>query len=286
MLKTSSLAIAAALAVLAAPAIAQDQNSSTTGQTIKPPAAVTTDGTAQTGDTAQTTPAAPAGDPAAVAPSDTAQTTPATGTDAAPKADTAVTTPTTTPNAGVAQSAPAAGDMNATGTADMNTATGATATMPNTDTAATVTTTTEPFITMQSQDQFLGSNLMGAKVVSAANENIGDVNDVLFDMQGKAQAVVVGVGGFLGIGEKNVAVPFNRLTVNRPDANDTDIQISLDTTKDELNNAPEFKKWDGNPAAAATTTGVTPNATGSTATGTMNDTGMGAATPGTDTNAQ
>jgi hypothetical protein len=47
--------------------------------------------------------------------------------------------------------------------------------------------------------------------VSANNETIGDVNDVLLDRSGAAQAIVIGVGGFLGIGEKDVAVPFGAL---------------------------------------------------------------------------
>lgn len=48
-------------------------------------------------------------------------------------------------------------------------------------------------------------------MVSANNESIGDVNDVLMDRNGQSVAVVIGVGGFLGIGEKNVAVPFAQL---------------------------------------------------------------------------
>ena len=49
------------------------------------------------------------------------------------------------------------------------------------------------------------------KVISANNESIGDINDVIVDRNGQAIAAVVGVGGFLGIGEKDVAVPFKSL---------------------------------------------------------------------------
>jgi hypothetical protein len=49
--------------------------------------------------------------------------------------------------------------------------------------------------------------------VSANNETIGDVNDVVLDQSGAAQAVVIGVGGFLGIGEKSVAVPYRSLEI-------------------------------------------------------------------------
>jgi len=65
------------------------------------------------------------------------------------------------------------------------------------------------FVTQQQQTQWRASRLIGINVYGANNERIGDVNEVLVDRQGNADAVVVGVGGFLGIGEKNVALPFN-----------------------------------------------------------------------------
>jgi hypothetical protein len=67
------------------------------------------------------------------------------------------------------------------------------------------------FVAQQQQGQWLASKLIGTRVVSANNETIGDVNDVLLDRAGTAQAIVIGVGGFLGIGEKDVAVPFSAL---------------------------------------------------------------------------
>jgi hypothetical protein len=65
------------------------------------------------------------------------------------------------------------------------------------------------FITEQQQNQWRASRLIGIDVYGADNNKIGDINEVLVDRQGNADAVVVGVGGFLGIGEKNVALPFN-----------------------------------------------------------------------------
>jgi hypothetical protein len=65
------------------------------------------------------------------------------------------------------------------------------------------------FITEQQPTQWRGSRLIGLDVYGADNEKIGDVNDILVDRQGTADAVVVGVGGFLGIGEKNVALPYS-----------------------------------------------------------------------------
>lgn len=60
-------------------------------------------------------------------------------------------------------------------------------------------------------NQILGSDLRGTKVYGANNENIGEINDTLIDRNGQVVAVIVGVGGFLGIGEKNVAIPFQSL---------------------------------------------------------------------------
>jgi PRC-barrel domain len=65
------------------------------------------------------------------------------------------------------------------------------------------------FITQQQPNQWRGSRLIGINVYGANNERIGDINEVLVDRSGNADAVVIGVGGFLGIGEKNVALPFN-----------------------------------------------------------------------------
>jgi hypothetical protein len=67
------------------------------------------------------------------------------------------------------------------------------------------------FMTQIQPDQIMASKLIGTRVVSANNESIGDINDVIVDRNGQAIAAVVGVGGFLGIGEKDVAVPFKSL---------------------------------------------------------------------------
>ena len=61
--------------------------------------------------------------------------------------------------------------------------------------------------------QVLGSDLRGTRVYGANNESIGDINDILLDLNGQAVAVIVGVGGFLGIGQKDVAVPYAALEI-------------------------------------------------------------------------
>ena len=63
-------------------------------------------------------------------------------------------------------------------------------------------------VTQAHSGQWRASKLIGVSLYSAANESIGEVNDILIDRNGNIDAVVVGVGGFLGIGEKNVALSF------------------------------------------------------------------------------
>jgi sporulation protein YlmC with PRC-barrel domain len=65
------------------------------------------------------------------------------------------------------------------------------------------------FLTQQEQSHFRASKFVGLAIYGQDNQRIGDVNEILIDNTGNAKALVLGVGGFLGIGEKNVAVPFS-----------------------------------------------------------------------------
>src|SRR5215213_11042961 len=83
---------------------------------------------------------------------------------------------------------------------------------PNTSQPAARTQTNQgQFLTQESADQWRGSKLVGLTAYGPNNERIGDINEVLVDRNGKVDAVVIGVGGFLGIGEKDVALPFNQI---------------------------------------------------------------------------
>jgi sporulation protein YlmC with PRC-barrel domain len=66
---------------------------------------------------------------------------------------------------------------------------------------------------------------------------IGDVNDILLDTDGRVSAVIVGVGGFLGLGQKDVAVPFNALKVAEKNG---DRYLVMNTTKEALQSAPGY----------------------------------------------
>ncbi len=100
-------------------------------------------------------------------------------------------------------------------------------------------------ITQQAPSQWLGSQLIGLDVVGANNEQIGDVNDILVDKSGKIDALVVGVGGFLGIGEKDVALPmtvFEIVPASSGSNKTSSDQLRLSMTKDQLQQHAEFKK--------------------------------------------
>lgn len=62
------------------------------------------------------------------------------------------------------------------------------------------------------QGKWRASKLMGVDIYGADKKKVGDVTEVLFDKTGKIEMVTVGVGGFLGIGSKDVAIPFEQVT--------------------------------------------------------------------------
>lgn len=75
-------------------------------------------------------------------------------------------------------------------------------------------------------------------VYDPSDNKIGEVMDVLVSPEGRATALIVGVGGFLGAGEKDVAVPFSAV---KHTLKDKKIYLTMDTTKDALKSAPGFK---------------------------------------------
>jgi sporulation protein YlmC with PRC-barrel domain len=76
-------------------------------------------------------------------------------------------------------------------------------------------------------------------VYDPQDNKIGEIMDVLVDRDGKATALIIGVGGFLGAGEKDVAVPFNAVQVTNK--NNNKWYLVMNSTKDALKNAKGFK---------------------------------------------
>jgi sporulation protein YlmC with PRC-barrel domain len=86
------------------------------------------------------------------------------------------------------------------------------------------------------------NDLINKSVKNANNETVGDINDIRIGADGNIAAVIVGVGGFLGLGEKNVALPYEQLSFTRD--GDGGLLVTANVTKDSLQTAPEWKKSD------------------------------------------
>lgn len=93
------------------------------------------------------------------------------------------------------------------------------------------------FTTNQGQDQWLVSNLWDRSVYNASGKSIGNLKDVVVDKDGRVSALVIGVGGFLGLGEKDVAVDFDYLQKN---GGITPSRITIGMSEQDLRNAPAF----------------------------------------------
>lgn len=121
------------------------------------------------------------------------------------------------------------------------------------------------FISEQKTSQWLASNVIGASVVGPDNKTIGEINDFVIDQSGTAEAAVVGVGGFLGVGEKDVAIPFKSLQITRKENGMLD-KVTLPMTKADLEKAPTFMSMADKQAKTKTGTAGTSNPmpTGST----------------------
>lgn len=101
----------------------------------------------------------------------------------------------------------------------------------------------------QASDRFLttadnaamASTIIGETIYTSSAddaESVGEINDLLVGENGEIDAAIIGVGGFLGLGEKNVAVSYDDLKLTADD--DGTYYVVLETSKEELESAPEF----------------------------------------------
>ena len=118
--------------------------------------------------------------------------------------------------------------------------------------ATTQPMSTGNWITQEQPGQWRTSKLEGLNVYNNNNESIGEIKELLVDNSGKIQAVVLGVGGFLGMGEHHVAVPFDQIKfVNEPRASVTTAPAGTGTAT----TAPPTATTPA-PGTAPTTTGT------------------------------
>jgi len=109
----------------------------------------------------------------------------------------------------------------------------------------------DAFLQDQSSSDWRASKLIGTNVYGPDNAKIGDVSEVLLDSSGSTHAVVIGVGGFLGVGQKDIAIPFSALTVTPNAAGDKIEKVTVKYTKADLDSAPPFKYKQASTASTA-----------------------------------
>ena len=110
------------------------------------------------------------------------------------------------------------------------------------------------FVASQKPEQWLASRFRGTEVVGSDNQKIGSVNDILFDKDGKIEAYVISVGGFLGMGAKDVALAPTSFQVIAGDKSKYEAdKLKLSMNADQLKQAANFEPY--NPPRATTGSG-------------------------------
>lgn len=129
-------------------------------------------------------------------------------------------------------------------------ATKADASKPSSSASASAST-----ISSQSPNQMLVSNLKGVDVMGNNNEKIGDISDILVSKDGKVEAYLLSIGGFLGVGAKEVAL--NPSAVQLTQENNS-WKAKVDMSKEQLAQAPDFKRHEDRTTTGASSAGSGP----------------------------
>jgi PRC-barrel domain len=108
-----------------------------------------------------------------------------------------------------------------------------------TGTSANNASSSEQFVSVPNNDE-LSSKVVGLDIYNGSNQDIGQIKDIAMNQNGRSQAYIVSVGGFLGLGEHYVAVNPSAVKVSYNDS-DKKWHASMSATADQLKAAPEFK---------------------------------------------
>lgn len=126
--------------------------------------------------------------------------------------------------------------------------------------AAPAATTTQPMANAGAKMMLKGnwrvSKLIGLGVYNEANEKLGDINELILDKSGKVNAVVIGVGGFLGMGEHDIAVSMDKLKFVE-EAMRTSATTPATTTRETTTGTANRDATTGTGTTTATTTTTT-----------------------------
>ena len=99
----------------------------------------------------------------------------------------------------------------------------------------------DTFLLRQNTGELPASQLLGASVMGPDNIKIGEIDDVLIESNGAVRAIVIAVGGFLGVGQKDVAIPLKSLVVKTSVTGGKIETLSVLYTKEQLKGAPVFR---------------------------------------------
>ena len=139
----------------------------------------------------------------------------------------------------------------------------ATASVASAASAQTATNQVATSATTHKEGEWRASKLAGVDVYNEANEKIGDINEVILDRSGKVVNVILGVGGFLGLGEHYVAVAFDKLKwVDQPVMSTTASTTSAPANTPATTSARDATTQTTTGAATTTTTTTTTSASG------------------------
>ncbi len=122
------------------------------------------------------------------------------------------------------------------------------------DTSAKSSATSANVISAQKPDQWLASKFKGTDVLGSDNQKVGDVSDILFTKDGKVDAFIVSVGGFLSVGSKEIALAPSSFHVVPGDSKNSD-KLKISMGRDQRTRAASFEAY--NPSR--TTTGAAPS---------------------------
>ena len=110
------------------------------------------------------------------------------------------------------------------------------------------------FLEVQEEAQFLADDeVIGTDVVNVMDEEVGTIADLVMDQEQKLVGVVLSVGGFLGIGEKWVAIPVDEIDFP---AGDQPARLLVAVTEEQLTNAPDFVTRDDGRGGAGSRAGA------------------------------
>lgn len=117
----------------------------------------------------------------------------------------------------------------------------------------------KPLTTVEvTQSDFFASDLIGMRIYNSETQlsadtritdgaerewdDIGEINDIIIGQNGEVRAVILGVGGFLGMGERDVSVSMDDIQVLREEGDSNDRFLVVSTSKEALENAPVFDR--------------------------------------------